>query len=309
MYLIGRHHWQQLRNGGDIKPALCQYTFPAPRLAGNILYAAWSGIDDFIQLAIQDGENLTLSGSTGLTALHLAAWNGHGKTVSLLLEHAPTLVDEQDVEGCTALHYAAYNSYPGVLLSLLESGSSLSISDRRGRTPLHTAANCGTAVRYLLQRGADPMARDLKSSTPLHRAAKYDHFLCCGDLIKAQANVSARDHSGKTPLHRAAAGPGECSSIQVLVVKGSDVNAIDHRGQTPLHKAARKGRISGIRWLLIYGADLTCTDVHGKTARDYAFQLGMEAATLLLDGGKENEGKKVDLNDDSPGEYDGYGTT
>jgi len=309
MYLIGRHHWQRLRNGGDINQALCQYTFPAPGLPGNIHSAAWAGIDDFVQCAIQDSEDLTLSESTGRTALHLAVWNGHWKMVKLLLEHAPTLLDEQDVEGYTALHYAASNDHMDVLLLLLESGSSLSISDRRGRTPLHVAANRGTVIHYLLQRGADPRARDLKGSTPLHRAAKYDHFLCCSTLIKAEANVSARDYSGKTPLHRAAVSPGECSSIQVLIAKGSDVNAIDRRGQTPLHKAARKGRISGIRWLLIYGADVTCTDVHGKTARDYAFQLGMEAATLLLDGGKENEEKKVDLNDDSPGEYDGYGTT
>jgi len=277
---------------------------------GNILHAAWAGKEGVIRDAIQANENLILSESTGRTGLHLAVWNGHRNTAKLLLEHAPTLLDQQDVEGWTALHYAAWNVDWSVLLLLLDSGSSLSISDRRGWTPLHIAANRGTSTHYLLERGADPMARDLKGSTPLHRAAKYDHFSCCNDLIKAGASVSARDHSGKTPLHRAAASPGENYSILPLIEKGSDVNAIDRRGQTPLHKAARRGRVRGIKWLISHGADVTCTDVYGKTARDYASQSGMEGVTLLFDGEKKDNEKEFDPADDSgAGEYDGYGTT
>jgi ankyrin repeat protein len=74
----------------------------------------------------------------GLSALHLAALQGHTQCVATLLRGNAT-ADQQDAAGQTALHLAARDNRQEAVLALCEGGASLSLVDRRGASALHLA--------------------------------------------------------------------------------------------------------------------------------------------------------------------------
>ncbi len=71
---------------------------------------------------------------TGLTALHLAASNGHIDVLTTLLKH-DAYVDATDESGWTALHHAANNDCKVVVRLLTNWGADLN-AKTRDRSPL-----------------------------------------------------------------------------------------------------------------------------------------------------------------------------
>jgi len=73
---------------------------------------------------------------------------------------------------------------------------------RRGRTPLHSAALGGSleAIELLLRRGANMNATAAGGGTPLHYAARYGKVEAASLLLSRGADHTARDRSGDTPL-------------------------------------------------------------------------------------------------------------
>jgi ankyrin repeat protein len=114
------------------------------------------------------------------------------------------------------------------------------------------------AVRFLLEKKADPTITAKFSGTALHRtgshpqtfrsdnsqtpAARADQFRRDAQivrlLIQFGASVNARDRSGETPLHSAAFG-AYVEFASLLIQLGADINARDHCGRTPLWCAER----------------------------------------------------------------------
>lgn len=74
--------------------------------------------------------------------------------------------------------------------------------ERRGRTPLHSAALGGSleAIELLLKRGAKVNATAAGGGTPLHYAARYGKTTATALLLSRGADHTARDDSGDTPL-------------------------------------------------------------------------------------------------------------
>lgn len=82
--------------------------------------------------------------------------------------------------------------------------------------PLHIAITRGhiSAVRLLLDRGADPNAVDGTGSTALHAAVRGGHHTMVRDLLRYSANTSMVDAAGWLPLHYAAeTGDEHCLGI------------------------------------------------------------------------------------------------
>ena len=101
----------------------------------------------------------------------------------------------------------------------------LDVEDRRGWTPLHSAARFNPDSRILVA------------------------------LLDGGADVNAADSAGDTPLHWAAAENGNLQVVRELISAGADVNACDRYGWSPLHTAAERSRNpSVIRELLDAGA-------------------------------------------------------
>ena len=97
------------------------------------------------------------------------------------------------------------------------------VGSRTWTTPLHISVSRGhlTAVRLLLDGGADPNAIDGEGSTVLHTAVRSGHHIIVRELLRHDADPSAVDAAGWLPLHYAAeAGDENC--LRVLLQPGGE---------------------------------------------------------------------------------------
>jgi uncharacterized protein len=94
----------------------------------------------------------------GFTALHLAAFFGHGEIARLLVERgADTNAVAKNPMQVMPLHSAAASRQLEIARLLVEHGSDVNAAQERGFTPLHEAAQNGDVelTRLLLERGAE----------------------------------------------------------------------------------------------------------------------------------------------------------
>jgi Ankyrin repeats (3 copies)/Ankyrin repeat len=110
----------------------------------------------------------------GQTALMVAADQGHGDTVKLLLQRQASL-DLQNRRGATALMLACFNGHLDVVTELLRAGADVNAKSKNKHTALMLAAvkQNETAVQIinlLLDQKADINAQDEEGYTALMRA-------------------------------------------------------------------------------------------------------------------------------------------
>jgi uncharacterized protein len=114
--------------------------------------------------------------------------------------------------------------------------------------------------------------------TALHLAGYFGYAAVVARLIRAGANCATRSRNaqGNTALHAALAGRGTLAVLCALIAATSDVNAIDAQGVAPLHLAGARGDLEAAQLLVACGADHTVRMPDGRTAADYAVELGHE---------------------------------
>lgn len=177
-----------LENGADLKHM--------SRLDDLLVKAPWHGDEKVVQFLIRHKIDVTAQvGKKGNHMIHLAAWNGHYKIVSLLLDQGEK-VSCKGHAGFTALHNATLNNHLQTVDFLLDAGADISSqSDSFLQQPLHLATSKGHSdiVIALLNHGADISARDKNGLTPLHYAASKEN----ADIIKILINFGA-DRFAKT---------------------------------------------------------------------------------------------------------------
>ena len=127
-----------------------------------------------------NGADADVRGRSGMTPLHSAAYPGNLEVVRKLIEYDPACIDARDVDGWTPLHWASgrYNFEDGSALRLLlEHGADINVQNRVGRTALHRASFNGAleVVRVLLEHGADVEAKNIVGETALQEAADRGH--------------------------------------------------------------------------------------------------------------------------------------
>ncbi|KAH9569666.1 hypothetical protein CY35_02G002700 [Sphagnum magellanicum] len=148
-----------------------------------------------------------------LPPLLRAAQANNEDFVSLLLD-AGAPVNDRDADGNTALHWAlrqattvnkrTVNSL--VVTCLLEAGASVTVGNKLGATPVHTAAGHGhfEALSLILNKdagGVNIMAAT--KETPLHYAVKNNHVACTALLLKHGANRNVASLRNQKPLQLA----------------------------------------------------------------------------------------------------------
>jgi uncharacterized protein len=127
----------------------------------------------------------------------------------------------------------------------------LSWVDFTGQTPFLRAALAGdvTAMRLLLEHGADPNIATDSGTTPLMAAA------------------------GVNWVFNQTYDEGEESLLEAVKLAhslGNDVNAVNSMGLTAVHGAANRGSDEIIRWLAANGAKLDVADKEGRTPVTWA---------------------------------------
>ncbi|XP_042233605.1 ankyrin repeat and sterile alpha motif domain-containing protein 1B-like isoform X2 [Homarus americanus] len=228
--------------------------------------------------SLRRGPGANVQDTTGYTALHHAALNGHKDVVSLLLAHEASC-NVQDGKGSTPLHLAAWAGHTEVVKALLHQGPSLANvnhQNKGGETALHCAAQYGhtEAAQMLLAQGGDPTVPNLQAETALDLAAQYGRLHTVEVLVRAQpdllrpytvaaATAAVFPH---TPLHRASRN-GHREVVKLLLTHGHHVNVRTGQG-APLHEAALCGKVEVVRVLLEAGADPEVRDDCGHTVLD-----------------------------------------
>ncbi|XP_006719577.1 ankyrin repeat and sterile alpha motif domain-containing protein 1B isoform X11 [Homo sapiens] len=238
-------------------------------------------------LSIWRGPNVNCTDSSGYTALHHAALNGHKDIVLKLLQYEAS-TNVADNKGYFPIHLAAWKGDVEIVKILIHHGPShsrVNEQNNENETALHCAAQYGHSevVAVLLEELTDPTIRNSKLETPLDLAALYGRLRVVKMIISAHPNLMSCNTRKHTPLHLAARN-GHKAVVQVLLEAGMDVSCQTEKGSA-LHEAALFGKVDVVRVLLETGIDANIKDSLGRTVLDilkeHPSQKSLQIATLL----------------------------
>uniref|UniRef100_A0A669PQS5 Ankyrin repeat and sterile alpha motif domain containing 1B n=1 Tax=Phasianus colchicus TaxID=9054 RepID=A0A669PQS5_PHACC len=237
--------------------------------------------------SIWRGPNINCTDSSGYTALHHAALNGHKDIVLKLLQYEAS-TNVADNKGYFPIHLAAWRGDVDIVKILIHHGPShsrVNEQNNENETALHCAAQYGHSevVAVLLEELTDPTIRNNKLETPLDLAALYGRLRVVKMIIKAYPNLMNCNTRKHTPLHLAARN-GHKAVVQVLLEAGMDVSCQTEKGSA-LHEAALFGKVEVARILLETGVDTNIKDSLGRTVLDilkeHPSQQSLQIAALL----------------------------
>ena len=162
----------------------------------------------------------------GLTALLLAARDGHADTALALIAGGADVDQVSAADGGSPLLIACINGHFDLALRLLESGADPTLASDAGATPLYGALNMHWA----------PKARHPQPTDHLQQAASYLDVMRA--VLDAGADVDAR-------LERSL----------WYTTYNRDLLGVDRAGATAFWRAAYALDVEAMRLLLEYGAD------------------------------------------------------
>ena len=155
--------------------------------------AAMRGDLETIRSLLREGADVNAAQGDGMTALHWSALNGDIMTMHMLLYAGATVEPTTRLGSYTPLHLAAREGRGEAVAVLLEAGSDPTALTGTGVSPLHLAAAAGQvdAVRALIEHGADVDLRDTTHGrTPLIFATAANRIDAMEVLLAAGADVS-----------------------------------------------------------------------------------------------------------------------
>ena len=223
-------------------------------------------------------------------------------------------VNCRDESGNTALHIACYGDFPRIVRRLLRLGASVAAAGSKGYTPLHAAAQVGSAplVRLLLEslnteeRNRVKLLKNSNGETALHVASFNGHTDIAMCLITEYCcDPDITDSYGRTCLHLACIGRHvdivnrlvsrknplqDAASIQISFeyvptkLFKCDVNRVDSLGKCPMHYACELGDLGIVRTLYECGADTNIRDGSGNACLHIAASSGHRAIVNALIG-------------------------
>ena len=162
----------------------------------------------------------------GLTALLLAARDGHADTAAALLAGGADINQTSAADGTSPLLVAAINGHFDLALRFLDAGADPRLASAAGATPLYGVLNMQWA----------PKARHPQPTDHLQQAASYLDVMRA--LLKAGADVNAR-----------------LEKSLWYTTYNRDLLGVDRTGATAFWRAAYALDIEAMKLLLAYGAD------------------------------------------------------
>jgi ankyrin repeat protein len=228
----------------------------------------------------------------GTTALHWAVEYDDLQSVDLLLK-AGAKVDAPDGFGFTPLYYAVSNGNVGISERLLQAGANPNATAQAGDSLLMIGAR-GKSIdilQALLEKGAKVNATDESThQTPLMWAVRSNNATAVKIMLDRGADVNAKTRVGQTPARRPP-GAGGGSHGTGIVRGGWPERGYQPEGpgaMTPLLYASRDGRLEIARILLDAKADVNQPDVNKITPLVSAISNHhLDIAELLLGRGAD----------------------
>ena len=172
------------------------------------MVAAFKGKLPVVKWFLEKGATVTLKDKAGWNMLHFAAQGGDTDILDLIHNHVPNIESRSlvgitplmvavancklhavqwfvekgasvacvDENGCNILHFAAKNCDPDIIHRILTYVPDIESKTAFGETRLIIAVHHGKlqSVKYLLERGANPLAKDKNGRDSLYHASSQD---------------------------------------------------------------------------------------------------------------------------------------
>lgn len=170
-----------------------------------------------------------------------------------------------------------------ILKELVAQKADLNLATKRGPgsfscgwTPLHIACAYGLEALTikLIRAGANVNVQNSVKWTPLYEACHRGYSTIARELLKAGAShdiICPEFALCPFPGQRAlaeAARQGHSETVKVLLEWGVDKNATNKLGWAALHEAAYHSRLSIVKMLVVYGADVFAKTEKSSLAKD-----------------------------------------
>ena len=258
--------------GADMSPVGFLYSYEYGPYT-PLMWAAYNGQLDVVNLLLEYGDIIRISGSPGF-ALGWAAYRGHLDVVNLLLEYGVQLnpgrlLGKKRGSGTTALMLAAYGGHLEVVRFLLENGADIHVytakwlSVQTGLGTIYFQEIGGNALMLAIDQGHAEVVRLL-----------LEHWMW-------EYSADGRDDYGQTALMYAAAA-GDLEMARLLLENGAPVNAQTDVGTTALMFAAAFGHAEMVRFLVENGADIHIQNGYNYTALSLAEERGHQEVVDFL---------------------------
>ena len=178
-------------------------------------------------------------------------------------------------DGTTLMHMAADYDADRVVKMLVDRGGLIDVKNKYGKSPLRISLGMDSihdvepreAAEVLIRSGADITLSNARGVTALHLAAENGRPELIELLISKGANVNAKQYNGDTPLHLATR---EClkagrygtegryfSAIRALLDHGSQVNDQGANRHAPMDIAKLQQHQELLKLLAEYGGETT----------------------------------------------------
>ncbi|KAJ0420814.1 hypothetical protein BJY00DRAFT_283615 [Aspergillus carlsbadensis] len=188
--------------------------------------AAGNGHGELVKLLLRKGADPNSGSGHGKneTPLLAAASSGNERVIEILIEAGARVNHDIWSE---LLYVAARGNYRGMVDLFIANGADLDCATgpEHNDTALHAAAWYGHAdmVSLLLERGASPDPADDKGDTPLLRALRFGKMKAARALINNGANLERVNQYDLTPLMSATLS-GKLNAVEMLIEGGAVVD-------------------------------------------------------------------------------------
>ena len=253
-----------------------------------------------------------------MTALHLAAENGHAEIVAELLAHG---ADVNLYNGCdeprkcgknckteNALHMATKMGHFEVVKEILKHPN-VNIDAWDGLTnwtSLHQASVDRNIeiLTLLLAHGAngniilgdndDGLDQYIRDTTILHDTSRAGHSEIVKELLKYKIDVDFNNKDGETALH-IASEKGHAEIVASLLDYGANVKLFTKHehiiDEKAMHMASRRGHLETVRELLKHDKDIDFKNESGQSS----LHVAAESRQTLIVKELIKQGAKIDL--------------
>nr|XP_058963131.1 putative ankyrin repeat protein RF_0381 isoform X2 [Pocillopora verrucosa] len=188
-----------------------------------LMVAAFNGKLHAVKWFLEKGATVACEDKRGWNMLHFAAESGDTDIISLIHTHLPNIESKTD-EGLTPLMVAAFNGKLHAVKWFLEKGATVACKDKLGWSPLHHAAKGGDpdTIDLILTHLPDVDSKTADGETPLIIAVSYGKLQGVKYLLERGANPLAKDNEGQDSLYHASSCDSDCLDLLLNHVPRSE---------------------------------------------------------------------------------------